>query len=87
MELTKEEWYPIVYDTLIDYNDKFDTLTILATIKTIKYKKDKTGIPIWQVNYKTTKGDWSTGFGYIEVKISELEKLVRDSKLRRVLNK
>jgi hypothetical protein len=87
MELTKEEWYPIVYDCLIGYGDKFDTLKILATIKTVKYKKNKKSIPIWQVNYKTTQGDWSTGFGYIEVKISELEKLVRDSKLRRLLNK
>jgi hypothetical protein len=25
--LSKEEWYPIVYDVLIDSGDKFDTLT------------------------------------------------------------
>lgn len=86
MELTKEEWYPIVYDILIDYDDKFDTLEILARSKTTKYKRDKKGIPMWRVNYKITRGDWCTGFGYIEVKVSQLDRLIRDSKLKRILN-
>lgn len=87
MGLSKVEWYPIVYDCLIDSGDRFDTLEILTPIKTIKYKRDKKGIHIWRVNYKTTQGNWSTGFGCVEVRVSELEKLVRDSKLRRLLNK
>lgn len=85
MELTKEEWYPIVYDCLIDSGDRFDTLEILAPIKTVKYKKDKRGIPIWRVNYKTTQGNWSTGFGCVEFRVSELDRLIRDSKLKRIL--
>lgn len=86
MELSKEEWYPIVYDILIDHDDKFNTLEILARSKTVQYKRGhKKGIPIWRVNYKITQGEWRNGFGAIEVKVSELEKLIRDSKLRRIL--
>jgi hypothetical protein len=85
MELSREEWYPIVYDCLVDSGDKFDKLEILAPIKTVKYKRNKKGIPMWRVNYKTTQGNWRTGFGCIEVKISQLDRLIRDSKLRRIL--
>jgi hypothetical protein len=85
MDLSKEEWYPIVYDALIDSGDKFDTLTILATHPSFKYKKSGKSIPIWSVNYKTTEGNWSTGFGVVEIKKSELDKYIRDSKLRRIL--
>jgi hypothetical protein len=85
--LSKEEWYPIVYDVLIDYGDKFDTLTILATHPSRKYTRSGKSTPIWSVNYKTTVGDYSTGFGVVEIKKSELDKHIRDSKLRRLLNK
>jgi len=80
IELSKEQWYPIVYNVLMDYKDEFDTLTIQAA-----FSDTKKGIPIWRVNYKTTRGDWSTGFGCIEVKKDEVIKLLRDSKIRRIL--
>ena len=83
-ELTKEQWYPIVYDILIDSGDKFDDLKVLSISLTYHYK-GKTGVRIWRVNYKTTRGDWSTGFGTLEIKTSELEKMIRDSKIRRIL--
>ena len=84
--MTKEEWYPIVYDILIDSGDKFDTLAILARESTHIYRKGKKCEPIWRVKYKTTKGNWSTGFGVVEVKNSELDELIRDSKLKRILS-
>ena len=78
---TKDEWKLIVADELSLYNDKYDTLDILAVNSSAK-----DGKPLWRVNYKTTRGDWSTGFGTLTYYWDDVDNLLRDSKIKNILD-
>lgn len=79
-ELSKEDWYIIIEQDFIRYKDKFDTLEILSIHKHDDNNK-------LRVNYKTTEGDWSTGFGVFDVYKKDIPGLLRDARINKVLNK
>jgi len=87
--ITKEEWKIVVANELAKYDDKYDTLTILiahdSTRTARTYGGDKKTIPTWRVNYKTTRGDWSTGFGTFEFDKDKADAIVREAKLNTLL--
>ena len=78
MNLSKEDWYLILEDDFKKDNEKYDTLVILSVHK----HDDKNKI---RVNYKTTRGDWSTSFGVFDVNKDEVPALFRNVKIKKIL--
>ena len=77
-ELSKEDWYIIIEQDHIRCEDKFDTLEILSIHK----HDDKNKL---RVNYKATKGNWSTSFGVYDVDKKDIPGLLRDAKINQIL--
>ena len=77
-ELSKEDWYIIIEQDFIRCKDKFDTLEILSIHK----HDDKNKL---RVNYKATKGNWSTSFGVYDVDKKDIPGLLRDAKINQIL--
>lgn len=80
MTLSKDEWRLIIADELSEVGDNYDTLEVLVVSSSAK-----NGVPVWRVNYKTTRGDWSTGFGTFNYYKDDVPKLLRDSKIKNIL--
>jgi hypothetical protein len=78
MELTKEDWYLIIENYLSKYGQKYDELKILAI--------NNDGDTV-RVNYNTNTGDWCSSFGHYDVKKSKIPKLIRESKINKILSK
>ena len=78
IDLSKEDWYTIIEQDLIRCKEKFDTLEILSIHK----HDDKNKL---RVNYKTTRGDWSTSFGIYDIDKKDIPGLIRDSKINQIL--
>ena len=79
MELSKEDWYLILEDDFKRCKEKYDTLEVLSVHK----HDDKNKI---RVNYKTTEGNWSTGFGVLDVYKKDIPVLLRNVKIDKILN-
>ena len=77
-ELSKEDWYIIIEQDFIRCKDKFDTLEILSIHK----HDDKNKL---RVNYKATKGNWSTSFGVYDIDKKDIPGLLRDAKINQIL--
>lgn len=77
-ELSKEDWYIIIEQDHIRCKDKFDTLEILSIHK----HDDRNKL---RVNYKATKGNWSTSFGVYDVDKKDIPGLLRDAKINQIL--
>ena len=77
-ELSKEDWYIIIEQDFIRCKDKFDTLEILSIHK----HDDRNKL---RVNYKATKGNWSTSFGVYDVDKKDIPGLLRDAKINQIL--
>jgi len=77
VDISREDWKIIIAYTLKKYNDDYDTLVILL-VETIG--------EFCSVNYKTTKGNWSTGFGTLKYKKSNILVILRKAKLNLVLD-
>ena len=82
-ELTKEDWYLILEDDFKRCGEKYDTLKILSVVKIEDRRK---GSKV-RVNYRTTQGTWSTGFGVYDVDKDDIPSLVREVKIKKVLSK
>lgn len=80
--ISKEDWYIIIEQDLIRYKEKFDTLKILSIHNHDSSKYDK---KILRVNYKTTRGDYSTSFGVYDVDKKDISRLLRDAKINKIL--
>lgn len=80
--LSKEEWYIIIEQDLIQSKDKFDTLKILSIHNHDDSKYDK---KMLRVNYMTTTGNWSTAFGVYDVNKKDIPHLLREAKLSQLL--
>jgi hypothetical protein len=79
MELTKEDWHLILEEDFKRCGEKYDTLKVLSV-----HKHDGNKI---RVNYRTTEGDWSTGFGVMDVDKKDIPSLIREVKIKKILSK
>ncbi len=79
MNLSKENWYIIIEQDFIRCKEKFDTLEILSI-----HNHDGGKL---RVNYKTTEGDWSTGFGVYDIDKKDIPALLRQTKINQILKK
>lgn len=82
-ELTKEDWYLILEEDFKRCGEKYDTLKVLSVVK-IENRKNGGKI---RCNYKTTRGDWSTGFGVYDVDKKEIPALIREVRIKKILSK
>lgn len=80
--ICKEDWYIIIEQDLIRCKEKFDTLEILAIHNHEHSKYDK---KMLRVNYKTTRGDYSTSFGVYDVDKKDIPGLLRNAKINQIL--
>lgn len=87
--LTKDDWKIIISNELSKVNDKYDSLqilTVLSSHRTIRtYGGDRVQIATWSVNYKTTRGEWSTGFGTFEYDKNKIDAILREAKINSIL--
>lgn len=78
MELTKEDWYILLEEDFKRDNEKYDTLKVLS----VHNFPDKL-----RCNYKTTRGDFCTSFGVMDIKKKDIPSLLRGLKIKKILSK
>lgn len=80
----------LVIDELDKCNDKYDTLDILIVyermIRTNRSKKYPKWMNAISTNYKTTRGDYCTGFGTLDFDVDEISNLLREAKIKELID-